>query len=234
MPRRPGAVPRPGHARCAIRPLDAAARRLGAHAVLLGHTRDDQAETVLLGLARGSGARSLSGMPVRRGLYRRPLLDIARAQTRAAAQWLELPVWQDPANADPAYTRARLRSAMGTLTETLGPGLVDALARTAALLAEDADCLEALADDLLDRARTAPHRLDVAVLAAAPPALRRRALLSALRQAGAPPSALARVHVIAVDALIGDWHGQGPLDLPGGLQVRRACGSVWLDRQPVR
>src|SRR5260370_28828954 len=89
--------------------LDRAAAAAGAAAILLGHTRDDQAETVLLGLARGSGARSLAGMATRHGRYLRPLLGISRAQTRAACAALNLEPWDDPQNADPGYARARVR-----------------------------------------------------------------------------------------------------------------------------
>src|SRR4051812_38151905 len=103
--------------------LDAAAERLGAATVLLGHTRDDQAETVLLGLARGSGARSLAGMPARTGRYVRPLLDLPRATTRTACADLGLDPHDDPANADPTYTRVRVRNALAVLADALGPGL---------------------------------------------------------------------------------------------------------------
>jgi tRNA(Ile)-lysidine synthase len=119
--------------------------RLGAVAVLLGHTRDDQAEQVLLGLARGSGARSLSGMPVRRGPYVRPLLDVARTTTVAACESAGLTPWVDPHNSDPAYSRVRARGLLRVLETELGPGTVAALARSADLLREDADVLDDLA-----------------------------------------------------------------------------------------
>ena len=89
--------------------LDEAARSTGARAVLLGHSLDDQAETVLLGLARGSGPRSLRGMPARRGHYRRPLLGVSRATLRAACEAAGLQPWDDPHNADPAFARAEGR-----------------------------------------------------------------------------------------------------------------------------
>ena len=229
--------------------LDDAAARHGADAVLLGHTLDDQAETVLLGLARGSGARSLSGMAARRGVLRRPLLHLPRAVTRQACAALGLQPWEDPANDDDAYARVRVRRATGVLAEALGDGLVPALARTADLLREDADALEALADDLLrasaeraaaeqacaERAAAPGTRgagarerlaLDVGTLTQAPAAIRRRALLAALRAAGAPGSALGRRHVLAVDALLVAWHGQGPVHLPGRLIAQRDCGRL--------
>ena len=129
--------------------LDAAAERHGAAAVLLGHTRDDQAETVLLGLARGSGIRSLSGMAAVSGAggrYRRPFLQLDRQTARKACMVQSLPVWDDPHNADPAYTRSRLRhEGLPALEKALGKGVVEALARTAQLSRDDADALDAWA-----------------------------------------------------------------------------------------
>ncbi len=133
--------------------LDAAARRSGAAAILLGHTLDDQAETVLLGLARGSGARSLAGMPARRGLYRRPLLSVRRPVTRAACVAQDLPVWDDPHNEDPRFSRSRVRhEVMPVLESALGPGVAEALARSAGQLRADADFLDALAATEAERA----------------------------------------------------------------------------------
>ncbi len=127
--------------------LDDAADRHGAALVLLGHTRDDQAEQVLLGLARGSGARSLSGMPAARGRVARPLLGVTREQTRASCAAEGLTPWEDPMNEDPRFTRVRARSALADLERDLGPGVASALARTASLLRDDADLLDGLADD---------------------------------------------------------------------------------------
>src|SRR3954468_6589644 len=126
--------------------LDAAAEDYGAAAVLLGHTLDDQAETVLLGLARGSGGRSLAGMPARRGPYRRPLLAVRRGTTAAASAELGLVPWQDPHNADFRFTRARVRhQALPALEEALGPRGGAAPGRPAAQLRADAECLDDLA-----------------------------------------------------------------------------------------
>ena len=123
--------------------FDAAAARLDAAAVLLAHSLDDQAETVLLGLARGSGARSLAGMAARRCRYRRPLLGLRRETLRAAALAEGLEPWDDPANTDRGFARARVRhDVLPLLEEQLGPGVIDALGRTAGLLAADADALD--------------------------------------------------------------------------------------------
>jgi tRNA(Ile)-lysidine synthase len=208
--------------------LDAAAVRHGAALVLLGHTRDDQAEQVLLGLARGSGARSLAGIPPTRGIYARPLIGIPRATTERACAAQGLTPWQDPSNADPAYARARARHhALPALEAALGPGIAEALARTAALLRDDADLLDALAADAWPSTlkEADPLTLDVAALDALPAALRTRVLRRAALAAGAPPTDLTLGHVQAVDALITGWHGQGPVALPG-LAVVRRCGTL--------
>jgi len=155
----PGGGPEAAARRARYRALDEAAGRLGATTIFLGHTRDDQAETVLLGLARGSGARSLAGMaPVSGdGRYRRPLLAVNRDTTRLACRAEGLQPWEDPHNTDPSYTRVRVRlEALPALERAAGPGVAEALARTAALLRADADALDTWAADLLARA-TSPH-----------------------------------------------------------------------------
>ncbi|GEK22523.1 tRNA lysidine(34) synthetase TilS [Cellulomonas xylanilytica] len=216
--------------------LDQVADELGAAAVLLGHTLDDQAETVLLGLARGSGARALAGMPATRGRLRRPLLGLRRSDTLAVCAALGLRPWHDPTN-EGSHTDASLRSkvrgeALPALERVLGPGVAEALARSAAQLRDDADVLDTLAGDLLDAVRTADG-LDVDLLRAAPRALRTRALRSAAIAAGCPAGALGRAHVLAVDALVTDWHGQGPVALPGGIAASRACGRLALGTAPA-
>ncbi|OJV80764.1 MAG: tRNA lysidine(34) synthetase TilS [Cellulomonas sp. 73-92] len=236
--------------------LSAVADETGAAAVLLGHTRDDQAETVLLGLARGSGPRSLAGMAPVAGPYRRPLLGITRAQTLEACVAQGLEPWHDPTNTAGRNLRSRVRGeAMPALEEVLGPGVTAALARTADLTREQADALDELAADLLARAATSPAAgtapvaamatergdaggagvgWDVGVLAGAPDGLRRAALHAAALAAGATPGALGRAHVLALDALVVGWHGQGPVALPGGLEAARRCGRLFLQRGTTR
>ena len=207
--------------------LDEAAARTGADLVLLGHTRDDQAETVLLGLARGSGTRSLAGMPAATGRYRRPLLELDRGSTVRACAAQGLRTWDDPQNADPAYARARVRhEVLPVLESALGPGIAAALARTATLARADADALDDLAADALTAASSGPGELDVRVLSALSQAVRGRVLHRAALAAGCPGSALSAGHVRAVEALVTDWHGQGRIDLPGGVAVRRACDRL--------
>jgi len=204
------------------RALDRAADEHEAVAVMLGHTRDDQAETVLLGLGRGSGARSLSAMAPVTGLYHRPLLGLDRATTRLAAQAEGFSPWDDPHNLDPVYARVRVRlHALPALESALGPGVAAALARTADLLRDDADALDALAEQA-HAAASADQDLDTAVLVKLPRAVRSRVLRRAAVAAGAPAGSLAAVHVEALDALVMGWHGQGTVDLPGGVGARRA------------
>ncbi len=208
--------------------LEEAAVRHGAGAVLLGHTLDDQAETVLLGLARGSGTRSLAGMAPVRGILRRPLLGMRRDQILEVCAALGLEPWHDPTNTDPhGPRRSALRArVMPALAEVLGPGVPEALARTAEQLREDAEALEPLAAELYDRAAHGGGRYDVEVLGAAPAAIRRRALRLVVLAAGAGAGAVSREHVLAVDALVGDWRGQGHVALPDGARCRRERGML--------
>ncbi len=121
--------------------------------VLLAHTLDDQAETVLLGLGRGSGARSIAGMRVGDPPWYRPLLAERRSLTHAACAELGLTPWDDPHNTDRRFTRVRLRTeVLPLLEDVLGGGVAEALARTAAALREDTDALDDLADRALDDA----------------------------------------------------------------------------------
>ena len=194
--------------------------------IALGHTLDDQAETVLLGLGRGSGPRSVAGMVTDRAPFWRPLLGIRRSTTRAACAALELPVWDDPWNDDPAYTRVRLRAeVLPLLDDVLGGGVAPALARTAALLREDLDLLDGLAGAELTRLYD-DEGLPADGAAALPAALRRRVLRSWLRGGGVPD--LQAVHLAAVDALLTAWRGQGRVDLPGGAGVVRTSGRLVL------
>lgn len=214
--------------------LSRSAARHDAATVLLGHTRDDQAETVLLGLARGSGARSLSGMASVNGIYRRPLLGLGREGTDAACRAEGIDVWADPHNTDPSYARVRVRRDVLPVLEThLGPGVADALARTARLLRDDADALDDLAARAAHEARDPDGGLLVESLCAQPPAVRRRVIRTAAVDAGCPATELFLTHVDAVDALLTDWHGQQWVDLPGPVRARRAQGSLRFVRGPV-
>jgi tRNA(Ile)-lysidine synthase len=243
--------------------LSSTASEHGAVAVLLGHTRDDQAETVLLALARGAGPRGLAGMPERRGIFVRPLLNVARADTRKACAALGLVPWDDPHNVDSSYARARVRAdALPALVAALGPAVVDNLARSAGMIAADSEALDALAEAALAAAGVAPPAqprasgdpapagsgpagsgpadsspvgpdaaapslgLDISEISGLSRAIRRRVLHFWARRLGAPGAALSHVHVEALDALVTDWHGQGPVHLPGGILAARHRGVL--------
>jgi tRNA(Ile)-lysidine synthase len=233
--------------------LDAAAEALQAR-VLLGHTLDDQAETVLLGLGRGSGPRSIAGMRPADGRWLRPLLGLRRSDTEAACAALGLEPWADPHNADPSFQRVRLRrEVLPLLEEVLQGGVAQSLARTAALVREDLDALDAIARHLGSQQAlgdppggfigyaqdgSVDHRgtggtfeaLDVASLAGLPRAVRTRVLRAWAATGGAGP--LTAAHTAALDALITRWHGQGPLDLPGGRTASRTSGKLVLNTAP--
>ncbi|GAA1859468.1 tRNA lysidine(34) synthetase TilS [Myceligenerans crystallogenes] len=272
--------------------LDRAAREAGADLVLLGHTLDDQAEQVLLGLARGAGARSLAGMPPARGIYRRPFLGLRRGDTEAVCAASGLTFWTDPTNlvpsagpgpgggpdsagpgpggpdpagpgeGPPVPLRSRVRGvALPVLEQVLGPGLAEALARSASSLRDDADALDALASDLLERATvervtgdpgpassgsTAPGRgrpedpaapgvvVHVALDAAVLEAAPRAVRRRALRGAAHLVTAAATTarHIDALEAFVVSWSGQGPAHLPGGARAERAYGRLFLRRVP--
>lgn len=198
------------------------AAETGSPLVLFGHTLDDQAESVLLGLARGSGPDSLSGMaPLARRddgpAYGRPLLGLRRHTTRQACVAAGIAPWDDPQNDDPAYARVRVRNVLlPALERELGAGVPEALARTADQLREDSAALdhfaEEMAEDLAEHSE-AGISLSVRELAANPPALRQR--LVRLAVASEFGVTLTRVQTLEVCRLVTDWSGQGPIDLPG-------------------
>ena len=209
--------------------LDTCADKTGAVFVFLGHTRDDQSESVLLGLARGSGARSLSAMSARNGKYLRPLLSITREETLATCAEAQLDPWNDPHNADRTFTRVRVRSdVIPNLEKNLGPGISASLARTAALLRDDADALDHLAE--VEFASHEPLSLDISRLEKLPRAIRTRVLRMAIYAAGAPSGSLSADHITPIEALITDWSGQGPSSLPGGVRVSRISGRLSLSQ----
>ncbi|GLJ80548.1 tRNA lysidine(34) synthetase TilS [Microbacterium imperiale] len=200
-----------------------AARDAGAAAVLLGHTLDDQAESVLLGLARGAGATSLGGMTPERiddvsGVrWLRPLLEVRRATTAAACAAAGLEPWLDPHNTDDRYRRVRVRErVLPVLEAELGPGVAEALARTAEQLREDArafdDMIAETIEDIVEPAE-AGIAISVAALAANPPALRHRIIRHVVRSEF--HESLTRVQTLEVARLVTDYTGQGPIDLPG-------------------
>ncbi|GMA28643.1 hypothetical protein GCM10025874_18960 [Arenivirga flava] len=190
--------------------------------MLLGHTLDDQAETVLLGLARGSGSRSLAGMAPFAGDLVRPLLAVQRATTHAACVAEGLEPWHDPHNADAAYSRVRVRrEVLPVLERELGPGIAAALARTAEQLREDETAFAGMIDEMIEdivEPSEAGIAISVRALAANPAALRQRVIRHVL--ASEFGLSATRLQTLEVARLVTDWRGQGPIDLPG-VRVRR-------------
>jgi len=187
--------------------------------VLLAHTLDDQAETVLLGLGRGSGSRSIAGMRSCDPPWYRPLLGIRRALTHAACVELGLTPWQDPHNADRRFTRTRLRTeVLPLLEEVLGGGVAEALARTATALREDTETLDELARQALADVG-AGGGLDTARLAALSEAVRRRVIRGWLLAGGA--SGLTDKQIRGVDTLVTAWRGQGGVAVGSPLRSQR-------------
>ena len=213
--------------------LEEVATELGAVAVLLGHTLDDQAETVLLGLTRGSGPTSMAGMSDINGIFRRPLLGIRRAQTVAACEAQGLTAWHDPHNQDSRYTRVRIRNDVMPLLESqLGPGVAEALARTAEQLKQDTSVLDALASEVMPSIFTpmpsegaAPVRaaLDVSVMDGLPQAILNRVIRKVALDVF--DSSLSAIHTNSIARLITHWHGQSELHVPG-IRVERQGAQI--------
>jgi tRNA(Ile)-lysidine synthase len=211
--------------------LDSIAQAYGASQIFLGHTRDDQAETVLLGLARGSGTRSLSGMATVNGKYARPFLQLTRSQTVAACVEAAITPWNDPHNANEKFSRVRVRNkVMPVMEEEIGPGIAAALARSAAILRDDADALDEMAQAVISRVDLSD--LDCAALAELPRAIRSRILRVAIYAAGAPSGSVSADHLSGVEALVTSWRGQGEASLPGGVKVARISGRLSLLARP--
>jgi tRNA(Ile)-lysidine synthase len=225
--------------------LAGAARACGARAVLAAHTLDDQAETVLLRLLRGSGAEGLAGMAAERTLeaggevtLRRPLLAWARrADTEGFCRERGVEFRSDAMNDDERFARVRVRHTLLPLLESFNPRAAETLARTAALLREDSAALDTLAAALLGEARaeaptdsgegtTGAYPLKVDTLNGAAPALRRRALRLWLAGARGDLRRLSRAHLLGVERLLEGSRGGRVAELPGGSRVERRRGLL--------
>ena len=204
--------------------LDAFAKTYGAKFTMLGHTLDDQAETVLLGLARGSGAKSIAGMQELSsdGKYLRPLLGIRRETTVAFCSDSGIAVWNDPQNKDTKFSRVKVRlKVLPVLEKELGPGIAEALAKTAGILQEDLEYLDAQSAKAFKAvAKTTNNSvvLDVNGLEKLSAAIRNRVILKSLALLGTEP---AKVQIDSITALVTNWHGQKPLALPSVRVVRQ-------------
>ena len=214
--------------------LEAAADEAGAAAILLGHTLDDQAEQVLLGLARGSGTRSLAGMRPSRGRLLRPFLGLRRADTLEICRVEGLEPWHDPSNTDPVYARSRTRvEVLPLLEDKLGPGVAESLARTAAILQLDADYLEDVANDTFERLRQQTGdeiSLPEAELRDLAPAVRFRVIAKAAAAVGGQQPSYQRL--LAAEALLRRQGSAGPVELPGAVSVYRLSLAQLLAAEP--
>ena len=191
----------------------------GAHAVLLGQTLDDQAETVLLGLTRGSGPQSISGMRDVNGLWWRPFLSLRRSATEQVLRDSDVSWWSDPHNTDRVFVRPRIRhDVMPVLEDALGPGVAEALARTAELVREDADYLDQQAMEAMS-AVVEGGSINVKRLQHLPAVIASRVVRRAI--VDITGEGLSHTHTEQVMALVNAWKGQGPVDIPGGTVERR-------------
>ena len=201
----------------------------GPNTFLLGHTKNDQAEGVLLGLARGSGTKSLSGMQEVSGIFVRPLLGIDRATTEIACHESNIEYWVDPHNSNQDFTRVRVRDNILPLLENdIGPGIIDALARSAKILREDATALDEWAENVFRQVE--PMDIEISILATLPVAVRSRVLRMAIYAAGAPAGSISAAHLEPIEAFVSDWRGQGHTSLPGGVKVCRISGRLSLSK----
>jgi len=208
--------------------LDTEADRIGAVAIFLGHTEDDLAETVLLGLARGSGTRSLSGMAFHVGRYVRPFLELTRAQVLTACKESGIEFWSDPQNQDLSFARVRVRNEiLPKMEKEIGPGISKALARTSRILREDADALDLIAGDIY-ASLADPAQIPIELISELPIAVRKRVIKRAIEAMGAPT--LSAEQILEVDALVGGWKGQGAVALAGGITARRDSGRLTLSK----
>ncbi len=207
--------------------LQAQASAHGAEGVMLAHTLDDQAETVLLGLTRGSGPQSLSGMAELNGMWWRPFLGLRRQTNEQVLRDIRVSWWVDPQNSDRNFLRPRVRhDVLPLLEEALGPGVPEALARTADLLREDNDFLEGLAEDAVAAVAT-DNGLGTEALKELPPVIVSRVIRSAV--SSVTGEGLSHAHTTAVMALVTAWTGQGPIDVPGGT-VRRVGSELLVTK----
>lgn len=210
--------------------LENCAAAHGATAILLGHTEDDQAETVLLGLTRGSGPTSIRGMSTKRGLWLRPFLGVSAKTTEQACLDAGIDWWEDPHNTDPRFVRPRIRhDLLPVIEDTLGPGISKALAHTAKLVGDDDDYLNELAASWLAALDTDSGALPTSALAKLARPLRTRIVRGWVKARLGVSMSFHQTDM--VDALIADWEGQGPVSVAGSRLGRRN-GHLVIDPPP--
>ena len=208
---------------------------LGAQLVMTGHSLEDQAETVLLGLTRGSGLKSISGMPSfdpERKLLR-PLLGVERETLKQSLRDQGIEYWEDPHNQDPSFARVRVRNLLSTLEAELGPGFVQGLSRSAEIAATAEDFLAAQAAELEQRFRIGKGSKAVSYpiseLEQLHPAVLSQLIKLVCERAGAKSVSLVQVETIS--RLISDWHGQKPTQL-SGITVERVKDHLVFTSKP--
>jgi len=199
-----------------------------AQAILLAHTQDDQAETVLMRLTRGSGAKSLSGMAQVSGKYLRPFLHLRKKIVHDSLDLIGLKAWQDPANTDHQFLRVKVRhELMPKIVEVLGESAISSLDKTSQLLRLDNQALEELAQQFFESQKDVKiNGLEISELEKLPEAIRTRVLRIFAIASGVHPGPFSFEHIEAIDALVKNWHGQGNVDLPGFIQATRVNGSL--------
>ena len=199
-----------------------------AQVILLAHTQDDQAETVLMRLTRGSGAKSLSGMAQVSGKYLRPFLHLRKKLVHDSLDLIGLKAWQDPANTDHQFLRVKVRhELMPKIVEVLGESAISSLDKTSQLLRLDNQALEDLAQQFFESQKDVKTKgLEISELEKLPEAIRTRVLRICAIASGVHPGPFSFEHIEAIDALVKNWHGQGNVDLPGFIQATRVNGSL--------
>jgi tRNA(Ile)-lysidine synthase len=199
-----------------------------AQAILLAHTQDDQAETVLMRLTRGSGAKSLSGMAQVSGKYLRPFLHLRKKLVHDSLDLIGLKAWQDPANTDTQFLRVKVRhDLMPKIVEVLGESAISSLDKTSQLLRVDNQALEDLAQQFFESQKDVKSNgLEISELEKLPEAIRTRVLRIFAIASGVHPGPFSFEHIEAIDALVKNWHGQGNVDLPGFIQATRVDHSI--------
>jgi tRNA(Ile)-lysidine synthase len=222
--------------------LERTARRKRARFVLTAHTMDDQAETIMMRLMRGSGGLGLGGIEAVRALSNdekillvRPLLWARRSETEDYCRQRKQEFLVDEMNVDERYSRVKVRKQLLPLMESFNSRIVEALSRTASLLREDGAVLQENAAKLLESAtvpvapknsKTQTPVLNVHVLSRAPAALRRRALRQWITNARGTAKRLEMAHLVAVERLLEGETGGRVAELPNGAKVRRRRGQL--------
>lgn len=205
--------------------------------IATAHTADDNLETVLFHLVRGTGAKGLAGIPPVRGQIIRPLLGVERAQVEAYLAALGQDYVTDSSNADEAYTRNRIRHTVVPALRAIQPSAAQAAARLGDLLRQDEDCLAGLAQECLAQAARPDGAWDIIPLRQAHPAVRSRALRRLLAQGGMPLRDLTAQHIFALERLLESGKPSACCALPHGFTARREYGALRLTRaqiQPMR